>query len=235
MKRRTDLVIAAAAICVLVGTGSFWVFSEKDIPHSSNEQWMTAHYRGLGQDTKSTGLMGYMWTGMTMKFDDGGYYRAEFKAPGFNPFVGYYPDGSKREVGTCWVEMVNSNPVMPSAVFSYVDTSRCYKPDGSLGSEVRNGTGVQKVWLPDGTKVWELHLQNHIRTLHRRWHDNGQLSDEKAYEDGAVHGPFTSYYPDGKVQTTGEYDLGKNSGVWTHFWPDGTVMSTKDYRVSESE
>lgn len=235
MKRKSELIIAASVLCVLVAIGSLWVFSEKDIPHSSNEEWITAHYRGLGQNTGSTGLMGFMWTGVTMRFDDGGYYRAEFERPGFNPFVGYYPDGSIRETGTCMVEMVNSGPVMPSPDFHHVDSSRCYRPDGTLGSEVINGTGIQTVWSSDGTKIWELHLEDHVRTLHRMWYENGQLLSEQAYKDGFVHGPFTSYYEDGQVEAQGKYDLGERVGVWKRYEPDGTLWSEEDYTSPDDE
>jgi len=233
MKLKSELIITASVLCLLIGTGSLWVFSEKDMPHPMNEQLFTAHYRGLGKDVDSTGLMGYMWSGVTQRFGDGGYYRMDFEAPGFNAFAGYYPNGSKREVGTCMVEMMGIMPVMPYPDFHDVDTSRCYKPDGSLGSEVINGTGVQTVWLPDGTKIWELHLKDHVRTFRRSWHENGQLQTEQRYEQGAVHGPFTSYYPDGQVETQGEYDLGDRVGVWKRYEPDGTVWSEEDYTKSD--
>ena len=234
MKRTTELTTATVALVGLVGAGALWVFSEKDIPHSTNEDWITGHYRGLGQDVESTGLIGYMWTGVTLRFEDGGYWRMDFEEPGFNPFVGYYPDGSVREVGTCMVEMVNSGPVMPSPDFHHVDSSQCYRPDGTLGSEVIDGTGIQTVWSPGGIKLWELHLENHVRTLRRSWHDNGQLQTEQRYEQGGVHGPFTHYYPDGQVQMTGEYDRGERVGVWTRYFEDGTVMSVDDYTTPDA-
>lgn len=233
MKRTRALGIAGAVVCALAGTAALVVLSEKDIPHSSNEDWITAHYRGLGLNTDSTGLTGYMWTGVTMRFHDGGYYRAEFDSPGFNPFVGYYPDGSIRETGTCMVEMVNSEPVMPSPDFHHVDSSQCYRPDGTLGSNVINGTGIQTVWTSGGTKIWELHLENHARTFRRSWYENGQLQTEQRYEQGAVHGPFTMYYENGQVQMTGEYNLGERVGVWKQYEPDGTLWSEEDYTDDE--
>ncbi len=235
MKRTRVLTIAVATVCALTGTAALVVFWEKDMPHPSAESWITAHYRGLGREADSTGLMGYMWSGVTQLSEDGGYWRMNFEAPGYNEFVGYYPDGSIREIGTCMVHMTDILPEVPTPDFHDVDSSRCYKPDGTLGSEVVNGTGIQTIWRPDGTKIWELHLEDHVRTLHRMWYDNGQLRGEQAYEDGFVHGPFTSYYEDGQVQMTGEYDLGERVGVWKTYEQDGTLWSEEDYTNPDGE
>lgn len=234
MKRSRVLTITVATVIALAGAAALAVFWEKDMPHPANEERISVHFRGLGLND-STGFLGRKWTGISLRYLDGSHYRVDYEAPGYNAFAGYYPDGSRREVGTCMVWVLEVDTTMPYPDFSDVEESRCYKPDGTLGSEVRDGTGVQTIWNPDGTKVSEQHLEKHVRTLQRNWHDNGQLSVELRYEEGSVHGPFTSFHPNGQVHMTGEHRLGFRVGVWTTYAPDGTVTEIKDYGAPNGE
>ena len=104
--------------------------------------------------------------------------------------------------------------------------AKCYKPDGSLGSEVIDGTGTQMIWAQDGTKIWELELVNYQRASHTMYYPNGQLLVHQEYKDGKVHGSCISYYPTGVKQTEGTYEAGEQTGDWIHYNEDGSVKST---------
>ncbi|MEM7227524.1 MAG: hypothetical protein AAF432_01785 [Planctomycetota bacterium] len=164
--------------------------------------------------------------------DDGGHWRYEFTQPGINEFTGYYPDGTVREQGTILISMVDILPSMPLPDGDPV-TSQCFKPDGSLGSEVVDGTGVQTIWLADGTKVWELHLKNSSRVHLRSWHDNGQLNFEYGFKDNHWHGPYVRYHRNGQLQTQGQYERSEKVGIWTYYDEQGIVASTEDHGTPE--
>ena len=59
-----------------------------------------------------------------------------------------------------------------------------YDPSGKLGSEVKDGTGVQTYWNTSGVKVWELGLKGYKRARVSMWDDNGKLLAKKNYVDG---------------------------------------------------
>ena len=96
-------------------------------------------------------------------------------------------------------------------------SGKFYKPDGTLGSEVSNGTGTQTLWYPDGTIRWELVLRNYTRFQHSWWFDNGQLIQTQHYVDGEVDGKFEAFHRNGKVRVQGEYANGERMGVWNSF------------------
>ena len=47
--------------------------------------------------------------------------------------------------------------------------------------------------------------------------------------DGLLHGPYTSYYPNGHVKAKGEYKYNQRDGHWTLFDPDGKKLMVRDY------
>lgn len=49
------------------------------------------------------------------------------------------------------------------------------------------------------------------------------------YKDDNPEGTFTSYHPNGKVQTTGEYKNTSRNGEWKEFYEDGTIRKIYHY------
>jgi antitoxin component YwqK of YwqJK toxin-antitoxin module len=50
---------------------------------------------------------------------------------------------------------------------------------------------------------------------HTRWHENGQMSEQFAYDlQGRFHGAYTAWYKNGQMQTSGTYEHGIQVGVW---------------------
>ena len=152
--------------------------------------------------------------------------RIEYKEEGYNPYKAFYSDGSLQQEGECRIKIMGFE-YAPYPNWSDLDWAKCYRPDGSLGSEVVDGTGTQTQWMPDGTKVWELELVNHKRVAHTMWYPNGQLQQHQEYRDGQVHGPYVGYYPSGVKKTEGAYDAGQRVGTWIRYNEDGSVKSTE--------
>ncbi len=221
-------VIVVLAVAVISAIPVIWYLVPKSEPHPMNEEYFTAHYRGFGL-TNDNSIFGKRWYAVTFILpDDGGRYRYEFNREGYNPFKGFYPDGTLREEGECYVEVMGFHD-QPFPAHENLKWTKCYRPDGSLGSRVEGGTGTQTIWTPDGTKTWELELKNFKRVKLTQWHRNGQLRKVLNYVEGKRDGPFISYDAKGGKKTEGAYKAGERAGTWKRYNPDGSVGSIEKY------
>lgn len=208
-----------------------WWWSPKSQPLSINEEAYVGFYRGLGLVPGSS-VLGKQFFRVTVDDGEFGQWEVDYRRPGYNPYRGYYPSGALREEGECFVDVNEGTWNEPAPDSSDVRWGKYYRPDGTLGSEVVGGHGTQTLWNVDGSKRWELVLQNGQRVQHSIWYENGQLREIQNYREGTVDGEFTSYYPSGVVRIQGAYDRGERAGVWTRFDEDGEVVSIEDYAVS---
>ena len=216
-----------ALLFVIGAPWSWWAFPKSE-PHPMDERNMTAHYRGFGL-WHAGGLFGKRWIAVTHKAPHvGGYWRFEFEDEGYNLFRGYYPDGTLREVGQCLVERmgIDGHPYPDPHDLKW---SRCYRPDGSLASEVIDGSGTQTIFFPDGTLSWKLELSGDQRVSLSMLHPNGQLRTEGRYVADKRHGPFTSYDESGRKTMQGAYADGVRVGTWTWYNADGSIQKTQVY------
>ena len=202
----------------------------KSQPLSINREFYTGYYRGLGL-TDDVGFFGKNYFRLVIDDGDSGYWEVDYRRPGFNPYRGYYPNGMCREEGECFVE-INGDVLDPDPDSNNVRSGKYYRPDGTLGSEVVDGTGIQTLWFPDGTKRWELVLRDYRRVRHSIWYENGQLRQTQSYLNDAVNGDFKTFRKNGGVSLSGAYAEGNRAGVWTRFDEYGSVESTEDYSVS---
>jgi antitoxin component YwqK of YwqJK toxin-antitoxin module len=157
----------------------------------------------------------------------------KYERPGHNCFKRFYPDGRLAEEGECLVELYNAGEPIPDE--SDVLWSKSYKPDGTLGSEVKNGTGTQIYWNANGIKIWELELADFKRVRHSKWYANGQLQGACDYVDGSMDGPYVSYYPSGAKQTEGMCSKGHAVGKWIWYNEDGGISKIEDYTVEAKQ
>ena len=102
----------------------------------------------------------------------------EYKGEGYNSFFVFYEDGTIAAEGMCRVER-NDHQILHN--IHDVKEGRFYNPRGDLVSSIRNGTGIQTFFYPDGTKSWELHLEDFRRKKLTMWNPDGSVSLEKTY------------------------------------------------------
>ncbi len=185
-----------------------------------------ARYRGFGLDKQDGWLTGRL------------YYELEYAPtgpndglttigarPGYNYFRGYYNNGVLREEGEALIEYIDDCPVMPDS--DKIRWAKYYRPDGTLGSEVVDGTGVQTLWTIQGIKVWELKMQKQTRTHLSTWYPNGKLQRSSDFVNGLEDGKFQSFYPNGQIITAGEYKMGYRVGKWNQYDEDGHIIEEK--------
>ncbi|MEO5644042.1 MAG: hypothetical protein ABIQ40_12890 [Bacteroidia bacterium] len=68
------------------------------------------------------------------------------------------------------------------------------------------------------------------------YYPDGKLRTRIIYgKEGGLNGNFTTYYPDGNVNTSGTYTTGKKSGEWIYYCTDGSVLYAEKYLVPGGE
>ena len=72
--------------------------------------------------------------------------------------------------------------------------ARFYKPDGILGAEIKNGTGVK-----------------------RHWYDNGQVASVTHYSGGHKDGEYLGRDEQGRIRVRGTHVAGRKHGTWTRY------------------
>ena len=188
---------------------------------------MVGYYRGFGILEENIFLIGKSYYLVTEERNHA-YYEVEYRHPGYNHFRGFYDNGVLREEGECFVELSGFYN-RPCPEISDVRIGKYFKPDGTLGSEVRDGSGVQTYWTDDGVKIWELETRDFKRVRHSIWYPNGQVADTQKYCDGNVDGEFIGYYPSGAKKIEGAYSLGDRVGSWTRYNEDGSIKAVENY------
>lgn len=191
----------------------------------THDERIVGYYTGLGIKGREDTIFGKKYYKVVIKnehFD----LRVKYDTMGYNDFKRFYPDGSLAEQGQCMVTQYSYEPIPDDSDLLW---SKCYKPDGTLDSEVKNGTGIKIIRDANGVKKWELQLADFAPARRTAWHSNGQLREIVTYYKGEKQGPYTSYYPSGKKKTQGQYSKGQETGTWTWYNEDGTINKTRDY------
>ncbi|MHC4418831.1 MAG: toxin-antitoxin system YwqK family antitoxin [Planctomycetota bacterium] len=175
MKLRALIII----LILFLGVFAWWAWPKSHTLSCS--PYHTGHYRGFGIPGEEGPILGRRYYRVTFAYEDT-RLEVEYKGAGYNNFKRFYPDGTLAEEGKCMVELFDSPP-QPVPDENNVLWSKCYRPDGALCSEVRNGTGTQMYWTAQGVKIWELELVNFKRVRHTMWYRNGQLLGTQTYVD----------------------------------------------------
>lgn len=123
----------------LVAAFIFWAWPKSHTLTVSD--YFVGHYRGFGIPGFENPVLGKRYYLVTINLPGVGYFKVKLRCPGYNDFKRFYPNGTLAEEGQCLVEYCDSPEPLPD--YHNLLWSKCYKPDGTLCSEVKNGTGTQ--------------------------------------------------------------------------------------------
>ena len=154
-KLRT-LFILQAIPAIAIGAAIWWPKSEVLPCCDEYISW----YRGCGY-TGQPALLGRLYFKVELPPTDSSHGIATVYlsgVDGFDPFRGYYSSGTPREEGTCFVAYEAFGTPMPD--MHQMWDAICYKPNGSVGSRVQNGTGHQMYWDTKRRRVADLEFQD---------------------------------------------------------------------------
>ncbi|QDT01396.1 toxin-antitoxin system YwqK family antitoxin [Adhaeretor mobilis] len=187
-------------------------------------------YRGVGLHD-GAGYFGKNWFRVHWETDDGISTEVLIDDYGYGPFQSYYPDGELRGTGLCLVEP-NGGMEDPMPDEHDVLQGKFYAPDGSLLSEVINGTGTQTLCDAAGNIIWKLRLKAGTRREHWMFSSDGVTLSHTRYDhDELVNGAYISEHYNGKPKARGRYRSGYGStvGNWYRFHDDGSLESITDH------
>ena len=148
------------------------------------------YYYGLGiLDLESYSIFGRVYYKTVTMEGSAGYYITDIRSVGINhkgglcSYKGFYANGQLKEEGEIFVEYTNY-PKQPYPDRHDVWNGKYYKPDGTLGSEISQGTGTQKLWYPNGQLRWELELRDGNRAWCKQYSEDGKVVSDVEYVDG---------------------------------------------------
>ena len=150
---------------------------------------MTLHYYGF-EFSNSNDIWGKKYYKAVCAEGDCGYYVTSLYSAGienengfYAPYKGFYANGQLKEEGEILVESFGL-PGKPFPDRHNVLNGKYYKPDGTLGSVVSQGTGTQTLWYPNGQMQWELELLDGQRVRCKQFSESGKLISKVEYIDG---------------------------------------------------
>lgn len=103
-----------------------------------------------------------------------------YNSDGYNQFFMFYENGQIAAKGLCLVETQE----LDGQIFHNTDDvkeAEYYSPERRLVSAVKDGTGVITIHFSDGSKCWELELENYRRKSNKFWLKDGTLKLDKTY------------------------------------------------------
>jgi hypothetical protein len=147
------------------------------VPLSLNPRIFTGYYYYWGSDHRG----GRQFYEVVANEGICGHWTVDINGPGWSRYRGYYPDGTLREEGKIYVSY-GDFPPEPQPDQHNLRWGKYYRPDGTLGGEIRDGTGEQLLWYPDGKLRWKLVLKDYKRVMYELWLEDGTLLSSKGYD-----------------------------------------------------
>ncbi len=175
--RISNPILALLTFLVIVIVVATWIFWPRHAPLSGNSQH-TGYYWG------NDGWLGRHYYRLHCDEGLGLEYEVDFHDYGWNRCRGWYPDGSTAFESEINVTK-NGRKNDPNPDLHHVRWGKYFRPDGTLSSEIVDGTGIQTLWHPNGEMRWRLKLQNFKRVTAEQWDASGKrLSDVQYNDDG---------------------------------------------------
>lgn len=98
----------------------------------------------------------------------------------------------------------------------------------AIAQHIDDENGKTYHYLPDGTKQVK-EVFHHVRIMKYGMRD-GIKYDTLVY---VKHGPYTSYYPNGILESSGYFIYDKRDSLWKFYDSTGVQILTKTYRKGE--
>jgi len=62
------------------------------------------------------------------------------------------------------------------------------------------------------------------------WYAHREKAAEGSYVEGAMHGLWTAWHPNGRVRMRAWYDRGRRCGVWSEYAESGEEVRRVEFR-----
>ncbi|MEI7895704.1 MAG: toxin-antitoxin system YwqK family antitoxin [bacterium] len=180
---------------------------------------------GFGQDTVNiTDSRGHR-QGFWRKNDSSGHviYEGHFRdgVPS-GVFRYFYPDGKLKTLSTL------SNQGKRAVTVSYFPNGT-KMAEGNYLDEKKDSTWQFFSEYSGALVSRETYLSGQIHGFSKVFYEEGGLSEQQEYKNGAKDGPWEQHYPDGKPKLLGTYKDGKLNGLLKTLYKSGQIMYTGIY------
>ena len=103
-----------------------------------------------------------------------------YEREGYNQFFISYESGQIAGHGLCMVGKPNLDGQILHDMTDVKEASY-FAPDGQEVSTVKDGTGIITLHFADGSKFWEVELENYQRKKIKRWLEDGTVQLDEVY------------------------------------------------------
>ena len=105
-----------------------------------------------------------------------------------------------------------------------------------MSSSESSNRKTEKVFSEDGQLIAEAEFNSSgkLDGVERHWNLSGQLVVEASYKNGLHHGPYQSWWDNGKAKEKGTYRTGQRVGKYTWYSIEGKKISEYDYDRDEN-
>ena len=101
---------------------------------------------------------------------------------------------------------------------------RYLESEGNYENDLEQG--LWRYYHPSGAIYREVEIQHgQWHGLFRQWNRQGQILEERMYEDDIKSGPATEWYDDGVKKCEGSYKASEKNGQWLTYHKTGELLS----------
>ena len=109
-------------------------------------------------------------------------------------------------------------------------SSTAYKPDGSIGTQVKDGNGTDSNYADDGNPEYTVPIKDGQPNGEQTdFFEDGKPHEVYLWKNGEMTGAFKRYDEDGKLRVTGQMKDGDPDGVWQKLDDDGKPVAKCTY------
>ena len=106
------------------------------------------------------------------------------------------------------------------------------KSAAAVGLACPEGTTQRGAAPPDGQRVWCETSGGVSHGPFRSWYADGKRKAEGSFDQGEADGEWSSWYETGQLRSRGRYERGAPVGDWERFERDGTEQEAKAEAVA---
>lgn len=115
-----------------------------------------------------------------------------------------------------------------------VVTAKCYRPDGGLGAEVRNGDGVRRRFFKNGDVSLETTYRQGLPDGEKKeFLDAGKLGKVTSFVAGLADGPCRRYDRAGTIRVSGSFKDDEMDGTWIRYDEQGKERTRSEFKAGE--
>jgi antitoxin component YwqK of YwqJK toxin-antitoxin module len=113
-------------------------------------------------------------------------------------------------------------------------TVTAYKPDGSIGHQVKDGNGTDATFGDEGRLEYSCPVKDgDYHGDYTEFHPNGKPYEVITWNKGVIDGPFKRYDEDGKLRVSGQMRDFQPHGQWKRLNDAGETVATGEYKDGE--